>query len=190
MYTSYEPSLAESEYASNWNSTDQYQDNPTAVAAYSPAAYSPAAYGGGVHSVDVHNSQSNDTYQQADAGSSGYPSPYQHADPGSGGYESPYTYQPHFGGDATNYNETHQYQNDPTVVLGDHIGKVDVHNDQSNATFQQADAGSGGHSEANNFNFTTQVQANPVVVVGDHIGSLDVHNSQSNMTEQLALVHH
>ena len=67
--------------------------------------------------------------------------------------------------------------------------------DQSNATFQQADAGSGGHgfpsfAGASNFNFTTQVQADPTIVIGDHIGSVDVHNSQSNATEQLALAHH
>ena len=80
MYTSYDPSLAEAEYASNWNSTDQYQNNPTVVY-------------GGVHSGDVHNSQSNDTYQQADAGSSGYASPYtyQQADPGSGEWDCPDT---------------------------------------------------------------------------------------------------
>jgi hypothetical protein len=264
--------------ASNSNYTDQSQSNPTAVA------------GGSIQSVDVHNNQSNETYQQADAHSGGYEAPsfgssaanynetyqsqnnptvvlgdhigsvdvdnnqsnetHQHADAHSGGYEAPWfgssamnsnetyqsqnnptvvlgdhigsvdvhnnqsneTYQqadahsggyeaPWFGSSASNFNETHQSQNDPTFVFGGSgggVGHVDVHNDQSNATLQQADAGSGAHGlfgfpssgEASNFNFTTQVQANPTIVIGDHIGDVDVHNSQSNVTEQLALAHH
>jgi len=210
--------------ASNSNYTDQSQNNPTAVS------------GGGIHSVDVHNDQSNATSQQADAGSLGYHSPgfssfadasnynethqsqsnptlvfgnhigsvdvtnnqsnetYQQADAGSGGHD---LHGPSFAG-ASNFNFTSQSQNDPTLVFGGSgggggVGHVDVHNDQSNATFQSADAGSGGHSPfagASNFNFTTQVQADPTIVIGDHIGSVDVHNSQSNVTEQLALAHH
>jgi hypothetical protein len=209
--------------AINSNYTDQSQSNPTVVS-------------GSVHSVDVHNDQSNATFQQADAGSGGYHSPgfpsfadannynethqsqnnptavigdrigsvdvhnsqsnetYQQADASSGGHGL-------HGADANNFNFTTQSQNNPTLVFGGSggsVGHVDVHNDQSNATFQQADAGSGGHdlhgfpsfAGAGNFNFTTQVQADPTIVIGDHIGSVDVHNSQSNATEQLALAHH
>ena len=148
--------------AANYNETNQYQSNPTVVS------------GDHIGSVDVNNEQSNYTSQQANA----HP----------GGYEAPW-----FGSSssAANYNETNQYQNNPTLVLGgDHVGSVDVHNDQSNGTFQQADAGSGGHGlpgflgGASNFNITTQVQADPTIVIGDHVGSVDVHNSQTNGTEQ------
>ncbi|WP_296710451.1 hypothetical protein [Rhodoblastus sp.] len=159
--------------AANSNETYQSQNDPTLVFGGS---------GGSVGHVDVHNNQSNETYQQADAH--------------SGGYEAPW-----FGSSAMNSNETHQYQNNPTLVFGGSggsIGSVDVHNNQSNETFQQADAHSGGHDllgfpssgGASNFNFTTQIQADPTIVIGDHIGSVDVHNSQSNATEQLALAHH
>ena len=156
------PSFAD---ANNYNETHQSQNNPTAV------------IGDHIGSVDVHNSQSNETYQQADAISGGH------------GLH---------GADANNFNFTTQSQNNPTLVFGGSggsVGHVDVHNDQSNATFQHADAGSGGHGlpsfgGAGNFNFTTQVQADPTIVFGDHIGSVDVHNSQSNATEQLALAHH
>ena len=145
--------------ASNWNSTDQSQNNPTVVA------------GGHVGPVDVSNSQSNATSQIADAGSFGHFSPFS-------------------GGQATNFNETHQDQSNPTVVLGGHVGPVDVHNDQSNATYQQADAHSGGYfspysgGQATNFNETQQDQTNPTLVFGSHVGPVDVHNSQSNATFQ------
>lgn len=147
--------------ASNFNYTDQSQSNPTVVS------------GGHVGPVDVANNQSNATFQDADAG--------------FGGRFSPFA-----GGHAENFNATHQDQSNPTAVFGEHIGAVDVHNNQSNATYQQADAGSGGFHlpgfgpEAINVNVTTQTQANPTVIVGDHIGPVDVENNQSNATLQQA----
>ncbi len=99
--------------ASNGNLTIQTQANPTAV------------IGGHVGDVDVTNTQTNDTHQSADANSSGFG----HGFLGFGG-----------DADASNLNLTIQTQANPTVILGDKIGDVDVTNTQTNDTYQSADA--------------------------------------------------
>jgi hypothetical protein len=107
--------------ASNSNATEQFQSNPTAI------------FGGQVGDVHVNNTQTNETYQDADA---------------TGGFGHGLPHFPGFGGEAgaSNDNLTLQIQANPTVILGDKIGDVDVSNTQSNATVQDADAiGGFGH---------------------------------------------
>lgn len=99
---------------------------------------------------------------------------------------------PGFGVEVVNFNITTQVQADPTIIVGDNVGPVDVSNSQSSATFQQADAGFGDYhlpgipafgAEVVNFNITTQIQADPTIVVGDNIGPVDVSNSQGNVAD-------
>ena len=103
--------------ASNSNATFQSQVNPTAI------------FGGHIDDVHVANNQANETYQSADA------------DGGLGGFRGFHGFG---GADASNDNLTLQIQANPTVIVGDRIGDVDVTNNQVNGTHQSADA-DGGH---------------------------------------------
>jgi hypothetical protein len=106
--------------ASNVNATAQNQSNPTEVS------------GKDLGPINVENSQTNMTGQTADADASdlgGF---------GHGGFGHG------FGGgadaDASNFNLTLQNQVNPTVIIGEHTGPINVENSKTNGTFQTADA--------------------------------------------------